>query len=67
MATLSSLLAAAASLTKPDRSPDERKALQTALKDLRAAIEELTPGHHTRYSEGQTSRHPVDYRVPQGG
>lgn len=54
MATLGSLLATAANLTKPDRSPQERRALQAALKDLRSAIDELAPGHATRHSEGQT-------------
>jgi hypothetical protein len=53
MATLGSLLATAARLTKPDRSPEERTALQTALKQLRSAVEELAPGHTTRHSEGQ--------------
>ena len=35
MATLGSLLATAAKLTKPERNPEERTALQNALKDLR--------------------------------
>jgi 5-methylcytosine-specific restriction protein B len=54
MATLGSLLVTAAKLTKPDRTPEERTALQTALKELRAAVEELAPGHTVRHSEGQT-------------
>src|SRR5689334_16104251 len=54
MATLGSLLVNAAKLTNPDRSSDERTALQTALKDLRSAVDELSPGHATRHSEGQT-------------
>jgi len=53
MATLGSLLATAAKLTKLDRSPEDRAALQTALKQIRSAIEELAPGHATRHSEGQ--------------
>ena len=54
MATLGPLLARAANLTKHDRSPEERTALQGALKDLRSAIDQLAPGHATRHSEGQT-------------
>lgn len=53
MATLGSLLATAAKLTKPERNPEERAALQTALKEIRSAVEELAPGHATRHSEGQ--------------
>lgn len=54
MATLGSLLTTAAELTKSDRGPDERKALQIALRDARDAIEELVSGHAVRHSEGQT-------------
>jgi hypothetical protein len=43
MATLGPLLARAANLTKHDRSPEERTALQGALKDLRSVIDQLAP------------------------
>jgi 5-methylcytosine-specific restriction enzyme B len=69
MATLGSLLARAAKLTKPDRSPEERTALQTALKELRSAIDELAPGHATRHSEGQTIPADIPWVAvfPKGG
>jgi hypothetical protein len=68
MATLGSLLATAAMLTKPDRTPEDRTALQNALKDLRAALEELVPGHAVRHSEGQTIPSDIPWIVvfPQG-
>lgn len=54
MADLRGALLDAAQKTKKERTPEERQALQDALRAVRAAVEELCPGHATRHSEGQT-------------
>ncbi len=68
MATLRSLLAKAAELTKPHRDQDERRALQDVLKDVRSAVGELAPSHAVRYSEGQTIPSDIPWVVafPEG-
>jgi hypothetical protein len=63
MATLGSLLATTAELTKPGRSPEERTALRTSLAQLRSAVEELAPGHVTKHGEGQTIPTDIPYVV----